>query len=212
MRIRLPGVLLAGALALLTPADASAQGLDIKGYGMVGGMSLTAADSFEAVLGSASGTIVGGGAEVGLPLGGLYIGVGGWRFKQDGERVFVSGSQVFPLGIPVTVQITPVEVTAGWRFKNLSSRIVPYAGAGWSSYRYEETSSFAAAGEDVDERYSGFHVLGGAEFKIARWFGVGGEVAWARVPDALGAGGASAAFDETDLGGSSFRLKISLGR
>lgn len=212
MRIRLHHVVLAGLLAATMPAAAAAQGIGIKGYGLVGNTSFTAADSFEAVLGSSSGPIFGGGAEVGLPLGGLYIGVGAWRFEQDGERVFVSGAQVFPLGIPVTVQITPIEVTGGWRFRNLSSRFVPYAGGGWTSYRYKETSSFAAAGEDVDERYSGFHILGGAEFRIARWLGVGGELAWARVPDALGQGGASAAFDETDLGGTSVRLKISLGR
>jgi hypothetical protein len=124
-------------VALLTiPAagSASAQSIDIKGYGMVGSVNFAAADSFEAVLGSSSGTLFGGGAEVGLPFGGLYVGVGGWRYEQDGERVFVSGGQVFPLGIPVTVQVTPIEITGGWRFRNLSRRFVPYAGAGWSSY------------------------------------------------------------------------------
>lgn len=202
-------------VALLTiPAagSASAQSIDIKGYGMVGSVNFAAADSFEAVLGSSSGTLFGGGAEVGLPFGGLYVGVGGWRYEQDGERVFVSGGQVFPLGIPVTVQVTPIEITGGWRFRNLSRRFVPYAGAGWSSYGYKETSEFAEASEDVDERYSGFHILAGAEFRLTTWLGVGGEVAWARIPDALGESGVSEVFGETDLGGTSLRLKISLGR
>lgn len=205
--------LLASAVLVATSSTgAAAQGLDIKGYGMVGGMNFDAAQSFDAIFGSSSGTIVGGGAEVGLPWGGLYVGVGAWRFNADGERVFVSGSEVFPLGIPLSVEITPVEVTGGWRFKNLWSRFVPYAGAGWSSYAYTETSEFAAAGEDVDERFNGWHILGGAEFRIARWLGIGGEIAFSSVPDALGAGGASGAFDETDLGGTSYRLKISVGR
>jgi hypothetical protein len=203
---------LATVLFLCLSANAGAQGFDLKGYGLVGSTTFAATESFEAVTGSASGPVFGGGVEVGLPLGGLYVGVGGWRFEEQGERVFVSGSQVFPLGIPVTVQVSPIEVTGGWRFKNLSPRLVPYAGAGWSSYAYKEVSSFAAAGEDVDERFSGFHILGGAEFRIARWLGVGGEVAWARVPDALGRDGVSQAFEETDLGGTSFRLKISIGR
>jgi hypothetical protein len=195
-----------------TGGAASAQAVDIKGYGMVGGMNFDAADSFDAVFGTSSGTIFGGGAEVGLPWGGLYVGVGAWRFSDDGERVFVSGSEVFRLGIPLSVEITPVEITGGWRFKNIWARLVPYAGAGWSSYAYKETSDFADAGEDVDERYNGWHILGGAEFRVTRWLGIGGEIAFSSVPDALGAGGASEAFDETNLGGTSYRLKISVGR
>jgi hypothetical protein len=165
---------LVAAILVGTAASASAQGVDIKGYGMFGGMNFTASESFEAVLGDSSGPIFGGGAEVGLPWGGLYVGVGAWRFSQDGERVFVSGSEVFPLGIPLTVEITPVEVTGGWRFKNLWSRVVPYAGGGWSSYAYQETSEFADTGENVDERFTGWHVLGGVEFRATRWLGVGG--------------------------------------
>lgn len=192
--------------------ESAAQGVDIKGYGMVGGVSFAASDSFEAVFGSSSGTIFGGGAEVGLPFGGLYVGIGAWRFNADGERVFVSDSQVFPLGIPVSVEITPIELTAGWRFKTLSPRFIPYAGGGWSSYGYSEVSDFAEAGDNVDERFSGWHILGGVEFKLTRWLGVAGEIAFAGVPDALGAGGASEAFGETDLGGTSYRLKITVGR
>ena len=139
---------------------------------MFGGMSFAASESFDAVLGSSSGFIFGGGAEVGLPWGGLYFGVGAWRFSEEGERVFVSGSEVFPLGIPLTVEVTPVEVTGGWRFKNVSARVScpTWAGAG-AAYAYKETSDFADAGENVDERFNGWHILGGAEFKVTRWLG-----------------------------------------
>ena len=205
--------LVAAAAAWLTmTGPATAQDVDIKGYGMVGGMSFSASESFDAVFGSSTGTIFGGGAEVGLPWGGLYFGVGAWRYSNDGERVFVSGSEVFPLGIPLSVEITPVELTAGWRFKQISPRIVPYVGGGWSSYAYTETSDFAEAGEDVDERFNGFHILGGVEFRATRWLGIGGEIAFTSIPNALGAGGASEAFDEDNLGGTSYRLKISIGR
>ena len=212
MRNCITRLTLTGAFLLTLVSGAGAQGVDIKGYGLIGGMSFAASESFDAVLDTSSGTIFGGGAEVGLPWGGLYVGVGAWRFSDEGERVFVSGSEVFRLGIPLTIEVTPIEVTGGWRFKNISPRFVPYAGAGWSSYAYKETSDFADPGEDVDERFSGFHILGGAEFKLTRWLGIGGELAWSTVPDALGAGGASRAFDETDLGGTSYRLKISVGR
>jgi len=212
MRTWITRAILAGALSVGLCSPAAAQGIDIKGYGLFGSMSFAAKDSFEAVLGEPSGRILGGGAEVGLPWGGLYLGVGGWRFKEDGERVFVSGGNVFPLGIRTTIEVTPVEVTAGWRFKNLSRRIIPYAGLGWSSYRYKETSDFADADENVDERFNGYHLLAGAEVRVTRWLGLGGEVAWSRVPDGLGASGVSAEFDETDLGGTSLRLKLSIGR
>jgi hypothetical protein len=205
--------LLAVAVAVMaTSGPAAAQGVDIKGYGMFGGMNFSAAESFDAVFGSSSGAIFGGGAEVGLPVGGLYFGVGAWRYSRDGERVFVSGSDVFPLGIPLSVEITPIELTAGWRFKQISSRVIPYVGAGWSSFAYKEASDFADAGENVDERFNGFHILGGVEFKAARWLGIGGEIAFSSVPDALGVSGVSAAFDEDNLGGTSYRLKISIGR
>ena len=212
MRTCITRLSLTGVFLLTLVSAAGAQGIDIKGYGLVGGMSFAASESFDAVLDTSSGVIFGGGAEVGLPWGGLYVGVGAWQFSEEGERVFVSGSEVFRLGIPVTIEVTPIEVTGGWRFKNVSPRFVPYVGAGWSSYAYKETSDFAEAGDDVDDRFSGFHILGGAEFKLTRWLGVGGELAWTTVPDALGTGGASRAFDETDLGGVSYRLKISVGR
>jgi len=110
------------------------------------------------------------------------------------------------------VDITPIEVTAGWRFKQISPRLVPYVGGGWSSYSYKETSDFAVTGDDVDERFNGFHILGGVEFKAARWLGIGGEIVFSRVPNALGVSGVSEAFDEDNLGGTSYRLKISVGR
>jgi hypothetical protein len=89
---------------------------------------------------------------------------------------------------------------------------VPYAGGGWSSFAYEETSEFADAGDNVKERFNGWHLLGGAEFKVTQWLGVGGEIVFSSIPDALGAGGVSEAFDESNLGGTSYRLKISVGR
>ena len=45
-----------------------------------------------------------------------------------------------------------------------------------------------------------------------RWVGVIGEVMWTSVADALGKGGASQAFDETNLGGTGLRIKLVIGR
>ncbi len=213
MPVLIRHLILSGLLSVAAAAPLSAQDVDIKGYGMLGTMRFAASESFDAVLGSSSGFIFGGGAEVGLPLGGLYVGIGAWRFEDDGERVFISGSEVFPLGIPITVTVTPLEITGGWRFKNLSPRLVPYVGGGWSSFAYREVSDFADAGDDDSERFSGFHLLGGAEYRLMQWLGVAGEIAWTSIPDALGTpGSASEHFDETNLGGTSLRLKITVGR
>jgi hypothetical protein len=201
------------AASLLAAGPAAAQGVDIRGYALLGGTSFTASQSFQAVFGSDGGAIFGGGAEVGLPLGGLYIGVGAWRFSAEGERVFITDNDVFPLGIPVMVDITPVEITGGWRFSNFWSRIVPYAGGGWTSVAYKESSSFSAPGEDVDDRFSGYHLLGGVDVRLTPWLGIAGELAWSSVPDGLGSpGSVSDYYDERDLGGTSYRVKISLGR
>lgn len=199
-------------LACLAAGSASAQGLDVRGYGMIGSVTFTASDTFESVVGTDSGRLLGGGVEVGLPLGGLFVGVGGSQYKADGSRVFVTSTRVFSLGIPTRVTVSPIDVTAGWRFRQFSRRLVPYVGGGWSSYRYEETADFAAPGENVNERYSGYHVLGGVDVRLTRWLGLGGEYVWTRIPDAIGKDGASAFFGDTDLGGSSLRLKLSIGR
>jgi hypothetical protein len=54
--------------------------------------------------------------------------------------------------------------------------------------------------------------MGGATVRLTRWLGVGGEFAWTTVPDAIGSGGVSAEFNEDNLGGTSLRLKILVGR
>lgn len=187
--------------------------LDIGGYAMLGLMNFTAADSFDVILGSPSGVVFGGGARVDLPLGGLFVDVGAWRFRGEGERAFVFEGEEFPLGIPVEITVTPLELTAGWQFRfRAAPRFRPYLGAGYTCYGYRETSEFATDAENVDDRFGGYLLLGGAEYRIGKWVALSGEAAWTTVPDAIGDAGVSAAFDETDLGGTSFRFKITIGR
>jgi hypothetical protein len=187
--------------------------IQIGGYAMVGTFSFTARESFDAILGTSSGPIFGGGARVGLPLGGLFVDVGAWRFKDQGERVFVFNNQVYPLNIPAEITVTPIELSLGWRFRiGRAPKLTPYLAGGLTTMKYQETSDFATDAENVDESYSGYHALGGLEYKITRWLGVAGEGTWTTVPDAIGEAGVSKAFNETDLGGASFRFKITIGR
>ena len=196
-----------------TPPPPPPQSVEIHGYAMFGRINFTAADSFDVILGEPSGTIYGGGARLGLPFGGLFVDVGAWRFHGEGERVFAFQGQTFPLGIPMEITVTPLEVSAGWQFRlRQQPKLRPYVAGGFTSYGYTETSEFATDTENVDERFSGYHLGGGVEYRITRWLGLGGEFIWTTVPDAIGESGVSAAFDETDLGGTSLRVKISIGR
>jgi hypothetical protein len=215
---RLIPILIAVAMATgvtAVPAFAQAKRLQIGGYAMAGRINFVSSESFDAALGESSGTFFGGGGKVGLPWFGLFVDVGAWRFEEQGERVLSQGGTLYKLGIPVTVTITPIELTGGWQFhgrRSIWRRLTPYVGAGFSSYSYKETSTFATGNENADDRFSGYHLLGGGEVKLLKWLGVAGEVAWTTVPDAIGTAGISKEFGETDLGGTTFRLKITVGQ
>lgn len=202
-----------------TPAPSAsrrAEPLTVRGFVTFGQIVLDAQQSFDAILGRHTGPVFGGGGAIMLPRG-LFVSVGASRFRGSGERVFVGpGREVFPLGIPLDITMVPVELTAGWRYRGRTRRgpwpVVPYAGVGYTTTKYEERASFAGAGDDVDEWFDGYHVLGGVEYRARRWLGLGGEVQWTSLADALGTAGVSAAFDEHNLGGFTVRLKVSVGR
>jgi opacity protein-like surface antigen len=194
------------------PAPAYPDRLQIRPFVSAGTTWFTASKTFKAVLGSGQGQDFGGG--INLTQGPAWIEVGARRFSKSGERVFVtSGGQVFPLGIDTDVTMTPLEVAAGWRFRPLfGARVRPQVGVGYTRLRYEESAAFAEDGDDVDESFNGFHVVAGAEVRLHRWVGVAGDVVWTSVGKALGDGGASKAFDEDNLGGTSLRVKLVIGR
>lgn len=190
-------------------------GLRVSVFFNVGLLSLTASDSFKATLGDSSGIVYGGGGEVSTRMG-VFFRADVSRFKETGERVFVSGGQVYPLGIPLTVTMTPIEFTGGYRFfthrggpgRRGGLRILPYAGAGVGVLRYKEESKFDQPGEQIDESDTSYHVLGGVEVPLLRRLTAGVEFQHRWVPDALGAGGASKEFGETDLGGNIVRAQV----
>jgi hypothetical protein len=220
--------------ATRTPPGENPNAIGVRGFGTFGAVTFQARDSFDAILESHDGLTYGGGVQVLLPWG-LYAEVGAWRFSGSGERAFVGPNQeVFRLGIPVDVTVTPVEITGGWRYRHCPApprppgkpraappvrtaarpcvpKLIPYAGGGLTLLKYSETSEFADNSEQVDERFSGYHLVGGVEYRVLRWLAMGGEVAWSSVPDAL-EGGVAAAFDEHNLGGTTFRVKVSVGR
>ena len=53
--------------------------------------------------------------------------------------------------------------------------------------------------------------MGGADVTVWRMLQIGAEARYRWVPDGLGIGGVSDAFNETDLGGTTFRVRIGVG-
>jgi opacity protein-like surface antigen len=218
------------ALLVCVAAPAAAQPLqgppiEVAGFAHFGRLSLAATKSFDAILGSSSGPIVGGGGEVTFNRGWLrnvFVRVDVSRFEETGQRVFVFNGEVFTLGIPATITLTPVDVSAGFRYRRTVrggpgqrpqyARLVPYAGLGFGSTNYRETSSFAAAEDDVDERFTSYQAFGGADVRLWKGLSAGAEAVYRWVPDALDNGsGVSEAFNESNLDGATVRVRVRYG-
>jgi hypothetical protein len=201
-----------GALQLPDGSQLSRRGSGrfmIRGFGRAGGMLFSAHDSFDAILGRSFGSDYGGGAQVVLPNG-VFVEASVDRFRHDGSLVVASGSQVFRLDTPARLTLKPVQFTAGYRREN-AGRLASYVGAGVARYTLNEESPFTVGRAPLAKQSIGYHVLGGAEYKVLRFVWLGGEVQWATVPKAIGETGVSALFQEKDLGGTSIRFKFIVG-
>ena len=230
-----------------------------QGFGSIGYVALAANQTFDAVLGSSGGLVFGGGATVTHRRG--YFGrVSIEHFSGDGERVFVFGGDVYPLGIPLSVSMTPIDITGGYRFLPRpktakpvapapprpafqparpgapasapsaqaptspapspaarpaaapTRRWVPYVGGGVGFLAYKETSDFAEPGDDVDDTFTTYNVLGGVDVRLSKWMGAGAEIGWRFVPNALEDSDLGQQFGEDDLGGLTIRALITVGR
>jgi hypothetical protein len=190
--------------------ESDTPGVSFRPFFLVSAEQPAATQTFEAVFDQPLQRFWGGGVQVAL-RGGLYVEVGASRFEKTGQRAFVFNGQAFKLGIPLTARITPLEFSAGYRFR-VSPRIIPYGGAGLARYAYVETSDFADSGENVDATHTGFLVLGGVEFRAHRWVGVGVDVQYTQVTGILGSAGISKEFGEDNLGGTAVRVKVLVGR
>jgi rRNA processing protein Gar1 len=190
------------------PPAAATPPIEAFVFGDIGSGSWLASDAFLAVLGSSRAPMVGGGLQV--REGDFYIEASVERFQKSGARVFVSDGKVFNLGIADTVRIIPIAATFGYR--HAGRHLAPYVGGGIGTYLYKETSDFAESSENVSERFTSYHLLGGVEFTGLAWLRAAFEVEFTTVPNALGTSGASAALNEHNLGGVHGRVKIMVGR
>ena len=206
------GAMLGAFLVILfTASSAIAQSTNwgARGFVQFGRLALTASDTFKTLTGESAGSVLGGGAQL-LIRRSIFVQVSFDQFRKSGERVFLYGADRFGLGIRDTVTIQPILLTGGYRF--IHRNIAPYVGGGFGSYSLKEDSDFSVGEENVSERFNGYHILGGADFSVLPWLAVGGELQWATVGNALGRGGISEVLREDDLGGTTVRLKVLIGR
>ena len=147
--------------------------LRFAAFGTAGLFTATADDSFDAVLDTRSGIDYGFGAQVAWQSGslrGLFVEFDASRFEETGERVFVHEGEVFPLGIPLTVGLSPIEVTAGYRLNQVhrtragvvASPVAWFAGGGVGSVGYTETDDEG----EISDRFVAWHVMGGVDVTV----------------------------------------------
>jgi hypothetical protein len=182
------------------------QQLGVRAFAALDADALAATNTFDAVLGTHVLAARGGGAELLNVWKGLFVRVGATSASKAGTRVVVVDREAISLGIPVTIDIRPVEFGAGWRSSVGQRRQGAwYVGGGLLHVVYRETSKFATVGENTDTTFNGAVAFAGADVRIWKFIVAGGEAQFRSVPNALGDGGASQAFKETDLGGVTAR-------
>jgi opacity protein-like surface antigen len=176
-------------------------------YGLFDYEQMAASDTFNAIFDTSSLTGFGFGAEGVNLYGGLFARVTFSRSSETGSRVAIIDNQPVSLNIPLELTLTTTEAAGGWRFAmDRLRKYNAYGGAGVLFVSFKETSQFAESGDDDKETFTGYDFFGGIDATLAKYLFAGAEVQYRIVPNALGEGGASQDFGETDLGGFVFRL------
>jgi opacity protein-like surface antigen len=199
----------AAASGVPAPPPPPAPAIGVRGYGLGAYQWFLAKDSFNAILGTRGGFFYGGGGQVIIHH--IFVDVSFERFKKTGERAIVVDGDVFRLGIPDTITMQPFTVVGGYRFRTKQGT-TPYVGGGVGSLRFQEVSDFAEPGDNTDERFTSYHVVGGVEYAATRWLFLTTEFRFSSVPNAIGSPGIAGDFDEHNLGGFGLAVKVGVGR
>lgn len=140
------------------------------------------------------------------------FGVEGRRIKREGERAFAAdrNSEAFRLGHPLTLTLTEGLASAAFRFGKLGP-VSPYIGVGAGVVSWDEESDIAGLIESASGTAAIFEARLGVETQQGPVrLGIEGGITFAR--NAIGGGGISKVYEETDLGGLFIVGKIGFSR
>jgi hypothetical protein len=201
---------LLGLLLLVFPAPLPAAELSLEleaGYAHL----TNARRSASALFGSAGGLTYGGGVRLALGER-LFLRAGAGYLEKTGERVFVadSRSDVFPLGHPLTLRLLSFHVTLGYRLPKRKF-LTPYVAFGAGLVGSEERSTVGGLDEVESTTKASGRAAAGVEIGEGR-FRFATEIAYSVVPNAIGVGGVSQVYGETDMGGLSVVGKVIISR
>lgn len=169
--------------------------------------AMYAAESFNAAFDKSSFSVTGFGGEVINVYRRLFLRLAISSMEETGEPRSTDNAT------PLTLKLRPLEIGGGWRLRAVANgRVVPYVGGGLLRMSYDETSGFAGSRENISESFMGSNVFGGVEVRVAPWIIAGVEGQYRHVANALGDGGVSVEVGENNLGGTTFRILIGVGR
>ena len=140
------------------------------------------------------------------------FGVEGRRIERNGERAFAADrtSEAFRLGHPLTLTLTEGLASAAFRFGKLGP-VSPYIGVGAGVVSWDEESDIAGLIESASGTAAIFEARLGVETQQGPVrLGIEGGITFAR--NAIGGGGISKVYEETDLGGLFVVGKIGFSR
>lgn len=195
-----------------TPAVPQPATSQFRAYAWFDRVGMSASQSFEAVLGGSSFLAFGGGIDVIDVWRHVFARMALSRMGGDGTRVFVSDGEVVSLNVPIAVRMSAIEIAGGWRFVYPKlPKYTFYGGAGLMRVGYAETSELAHEA-DNSGGFLGLMIFGGVEVPVWKRMIAGVEAQYRSVPGALGDGGVSRDFGETNLGGAVLRVMIGIRR
>jgi hypothetical protein len=231
MRILIPAVILAAALAVASPAAAQATGsssstqktpakpkkppvprkpIGARAFFVVDTEFMSASQSFSASTGSSTMFGFGGGGEILNVWKSIFARVAFSTASKSGELGHVVDGVFISSGFEADYGVNTTEVGAGWRtYMKKHPKVALYAGGGVLLVGFSQTNAFEPS-LNFSERFTGFSAQGGFEYALSKWLTAGVEGQYRGVPDALGEFAASKAYDESDLGGFAIRGMVGI--
>jgi hypothetical protein len=181
-------------------------------FGAVDVEQMFAKQSFATTVGTSRLFGFGAGVDVvNLNGGGLVFRAAVSVMSKSGTR----SSGTISNGIGLQVRMLPIDLGIGWRFNHVTraNHVTPFIGGGALLLHYSETTPAGDPTDTVSSTFIGFDGFGGVDLLVGS-LTVAPEVDYRSLPGAIGSGGLSQLFDETNLGGFAFRVTVGvrLGR